>query len=333
MTEMMKAIELTSYDGVSGLRLVEKPVPTPGRDEVLVKVATASINPSDLMFIIGRYGFTKELPVVGGFEGSGTVIATGDTLMARYMKGRRVAFAVQESGDGTWAEYAVTKPTLCVPLIKGVTLEQGASLLVNPLTAWALIDIAKKGKHKAFVQNASAGALGRMITRLGDKMGLTSINIVRRQGQVDLLKSEGVKHVLNSSDPDFDQQLKSLAKALNARIAFDPVAGEMTGRVLHNLPTYSTIHVYGALSESASIVDPGQLIFGDKQIKGFWLATWLSRQGLINQLRTSTKVQRVLGSELKTTVQARYSLEDGIKGIEQYANNMTDGKVLLTNTV
>lgn len=333
MTKMMKAIEVTSYEGVSGLRLVEKPIPSPGRDEVLIKIAASPINPSDLMFIKGRYGFTKDLPVVGGFEASGTVIATGQGLMARYMNGRRVAFAVQQTGDGTWAEYAVTQATLCIPLIKEVTLEQGAALVVNPLTAWALIDIAKAGQHKAFVQNASAGALGRMIFRLGEKMGLTAINIVRRPAQVDLLKSIGAKHILNSSEPDFDAQLKALCRELDARIAFDPVAGEMTGRVLDNMPRFSTIHVYGALSEAACITDPGQLIFGDKHIKGFWLVSWLAKQGLINQLRTANKVQRVLASDLHTTVQARYSLDKGISGIEHYMNNMTDGKVLLTNTV
>ena len=70
--ETMTAIELRNYDGPDGLAVTQKPVPRPGRGEVLVKIAAASVKPSDLMFIQGRYGFSMPLPVVGGFEGSGS---------------------------------------------------------------------------------------------------------------------------------------------------------------------------------------------------------------------------------------------------------------------
>src|SRR5205085_1343735 len=111
---------------------VEKlPLPALRRGDVLVKIAAAPINPSDLVFLKNRYGIQKKLPVVPGFEGSGTVVAAHGRP-GRMLVGKRVAVRAPESGHGTWAQYMVCPAASCIPLLRGVTLEQGASLYVNP---------------------------------------------------------------------------------------------------------------------------------------------------------------------------------------------------------
>src|SRR5438105_7867402 len=100
---MMRALELTAYDGSGeNLRLVEKPIPRPGKGEVLVRMHAAAVNPSDLAFLSGLYGGApRKLPVVPGFEGSGTVVAVGGGLLPRFLRGQRVACTPPEDGDGT----------------------------------------------------------------------------------------------------------------------------------------------------------------------------------------------------------------------------------------
>jgi NADPH:quinone reductase-like Zn-dependent oxidoreductase len=68
----------------------DRPVLPPGKGEALVKVAAAPINPSDLGFIWGGYGFRKPLPCVPGFEGSGTIVAVGEGVNEARI-GERVA--------------------------------------------------------------------------------------------------------------------------------------------------------------------------------------------------------------------------------------------------
>src|SRR5215470_19279634 len=206
LPDTMRAVQLKDYEGKpASLTVAEVPVPRPGPGEVLVRVAASPVNPSDLMFITGNYGFKKPLPATPGFEGSGTVVETGSGMMARFMKGRRVACAAADAKNtgGMWAEYIVTSANFCVPLRKQVDFEQGATMLVNPLTAWALVDEARRGGHRAAVQTAAASALGRMLVRLGQKFSLPVINVVRRQEQADLLRGMGAEHVLNSADPGF----------------------------------------------------------------------------------------------------------------------------------
>ena len=85
----------------SGLGIEEVPVPVPQPGEVLVRMHAAPINPNDLLFLADVYEVKKPLPVVAGFEGSGTVVASGGGFIPRYMLGRRVA-CVAGNGGGTW---------------------------------------------------------------------------------------------------------------------------------------------------------------------------------------------------------------------------------------
>src|SRR5512143_3749985 len=77
------------------------PTPVPGPGQVLVRMAATTINPSDLGFLQGSYGFQKPFPVVPGFEGSGIVVAAGSGLLPHLLLGRRVACSAA-SGEA-WA--------------------------------------------------------------------------------------------------------------------------------------------------------------------------------------------------------------------------------------
>jgi NADPH:quinone reductase-like Zn-dependent oxidoreductase len=276
----------------------------------------------------GQYGVTKQLPTVPGWEGSGTVVVAGGGLAARFFLGRRVACAAPDRGDGAWADYMVTSAYRCLPLGRQVSDEQGAMMLVNPLSAWAMLDLARRGGHTAVVQTAAAGALGRMIFKLGRQAGMPVINIVRREEQVNLLKSMGALCVLNVNQPGFDDMLRELCREFKATMAFDAVAGEMTGRLLQAMPGRSEVIVYGALAGAACQLNPGQLIFKQQRVRGFWLSRWRPKFGLPGLLYAGWQVQNLLAHELQTEVQARLPLSEARAGLEMYVSGMSHGKVL-----
>ncbi|HST50853.1 MAG TPA: zinc-binding dehydrogenase [Pyrinomonadaceae bacterium] len=327
--ETMRVVELRSYDGgADSIVIAEKPVPRPGDGQVLVRIAAAPVNPSDLSFIRGTYGTVKRLPVVPGLEGSGEVVAAGGGLLARYLLGKRVACAAPTDGDGTWAEFMLADASHCIPLRKATGTEHAAMLIVNPFTAWALLATAKKLRAEAIVQTAAASALGRMIVRLAAARGVHIVNVVRRVEQVELLKREGAGYVLDSSADDFDEQLRGLCTRLRATVAFEAVAGEMTGRVLSAMPARSTAIIYGALSLRGCLVDPRSLIFERKSIRGFWLSDWLRRQNALKKFIVAGKIQKLLKDELKTEVRARLPLQRAVEGLREYESEMTRGKII-----
>jgi NADPH:quinone reductase-like Zn-dependent oxidoreductase len=328
----MIAVQLRAYDGKpENISVSEVPVPRPGPGQVLVHVAASPINPSDLMFIRGLYGFKKALPAIPGFEGSGTVVDAGAGMLPHWLKGRRVACAATDPSvtGGMWAEYVAVRARLCVPVRKQVDTEQAATMLVNPFTAWGLMDEARRGGHRAVVQTAAASALGRMVIRLGRRFSIPIINIVRRVEQVDLLHKEGAAHVLNSSETRFDTALREVCHKLGATIGFEAVAGEMSLRVLRAQPPRSRLLVYGALALQPCQIDPATLIFEEKRVEGFLVSVWLRRRNRLSQLRVANRIQDLLAEDLKTEIRARFPLKEVARALQEYESNMTGGKVLL----
>lgn len=329
LPDTMQALELHAYDGnPESLRLVEKPMPTPRSDEVLVKITAASINPSDLLLLRGEYGTLKTLPCVMGIEGSGQVVAAGTNLRARAMPGQRVACGCPDDCDGTWAEYCCIPVRYCMPLLPHISTVSAASLLVNPFTAWALVETARRRGHAAAVQTAAASSLGQMVLRLAQRFNYPMIHIVRRDAQVETLQALGAPYVLNSSTPDFDQQLHDLARQLGATFVMDAVAGTLTGRVLHALPDGACVAVYGLLSGEPCRVDADDLVFHGKRVEGFWLSEYFQGRSQLRLLQAGMHIQRMLTSELKTPVRACVPLEDATFALQLYASHMSEGKVL-----
>jgi NADPH:quinone reductase-like Zn-dependent oxidoreductase len=331
----MQALVLKAYNAdletaVRSLQLATRPVPRLKLRQVLVRMEAAPCNPSDLLFLQRMYGVVKTLPTVPGWEGAGTVVAAG-SLMGQWLVGRRVAVGSQSDQDGTWAEYFVADAFGCVPLRKDLNVEQGATLLVNPLTAVGLLDEAKKIGAKAVLQTAAASQAGRMIVRLAQDAGTPLVNIVRRPEQVDLLRELGAENVLNSTAPDFQQQLVNICTQLQVTAAFDAVAGAMTGQLLEAMPEGAVVFVYGALSEDAcSGLNPISLIFQNKRVEGFFLGQWIRQQGLLTVIRQSNRVQKLItGGQLQTTIQGRVGLDEAVEALLDYKDNMTAGKILI----
>lgn len=323
----MRALQLESFDGPEGLFVRELATPQPRAGQVLVKMHTAAVNPSDLMFLRGRYGVRREPPTTPGFEGCGTVVAAGSGLGKLWI-GRRVALATQ-GNFGTWAEYTIASAVQVFPLRHTISDEQGAMMLVNPLTAWALIDRAVRDKHRGVLLNAANSALGRMIIRTAAARGLRSVAIVRNASQVDALKTIGASAVVVSSDDQFAQQLAEACQAHHVGIGFDAVAGTMTGSMLKALPGGARVLVYGALSLEPVQVDVGTLLFGNRVVEGFWLTEWIRRHGMTRVVQAMIDIQGSLAHAMTTEVLATYALEQAAAGIRTYQNNMGAGKIVL----
>jgi NADPH:quinone reductase-like Zn-dependent oxidoreductase len=149
--------------------------------------------------------------------------------------------------------------------------------------------------------------------------------------QVDLLHELGADNVLDSSAPDFQQQLVGICTQLKVTAAFDAVAGAMTGQLLEAMSEGAVISVYGALSQDeCGGINPMSLIFQDKRVEGLFLAQWIRKRGLLNVIRQSNRVQKLIaGGQLHTTIQRRVGLDEAVEALLHYKDNMTAGKILI----
>ena len=281
------------------------PVPKPKPTQLLIKVSLASINPSDVMFLKGMYGQPRQKGQPAGFEGVGIVVATGDEPLARSFAGKRVAFATGISGWGSWAEYAVAEAAACIALIDTVRDEDGAAMIVNPLTALAMFDIVCQEGEKAFIVTAGASQLGKLIIALAKEEGFRPIAVLRRDDQIAMLKEIGAAYVLNSEAADFRTSLKEIVKAEQPRIFLDAMTGPLAAGIFHVMPKRSRWIIYGRLDTSTTpILEPGQLIFQHKVIEGFWLTEWMRKSRERRELAVMEAQKRFSDGRWATDVTA-----------------------------
>ena len=364
------------------MSLVDTPTPKPEPDEVVVRVDAAPINPSDLGLLFGaadmstaKASGTPSDPVVNatvppklmramagwlnqslpvGNEGAGVVIDTGSSEEAKKLLGKTVAVM-----DGAmYSQYKVVKASQCLMLLAGTTAEEGASCFVNPLSVLAMVETMKLEGHKALVfsqftsllalvHTAAASNLGQMLIRLCNKDGIGLVNIVRKQEQVELLKSMGAEYVCNSSAPTFRDDLTEALAATEATLAFDAIGGgTLAGQILtcmevaanqsakeynrYGSSTHKQVYIYGALGRGPTELNRN---FGMAWSIGGWLMPpFLDKIGT----EAAEKLRERVAAEIKTTFASKYTKKVSLAGalslpaIAAYGKQATGEKFLIT---
>jgi len=301
-------------------------VPRAGPGQVLIRVACSPVNPSDLHYIKGEYGQPRRRGTPAGFEGTGTVVAAGDAQGAALV-GKRVSFLA--SASGAWAELALTEASACVVLRDGVRDDDAAALLVNPLTALAMIALARQAGAHSIVLTAAASQLGRMLIELASERGMTTIAVVRRAGEEAALLARGAKTVLVSSAPDFAAQLDALVRAEKPRILLDAVGDQTAADIFLAMPAHSRWISYGMLADKGPcLAHMGQFVFSGKRIEGFWLSRWLRDASADERAAAESEAQRRFATGLwRTRAAACVRLADALRDLP--AALQLAGKVLL----
>jgi len=341
---------LVSSQGTLELSLHDIPVPAPTANEVLVRVEAAPINPSDLGLLTAGADMaaatvagTPERPVVtasvkagvlGGLaarldkslpvgnEGAGTVVATGTSAAAQALLGKTVGVA----GGAMYTQYRVVDAAACLVLPDDATAKDGASSFVNPLTALGMVETMRREGHSALVHTAAASNLGQMLVKICLADGVPLVNIVRKPGQEELLRSLGVVHVINSGSPSFEADLTEALKSTSATLAFDAIGGgTLASQILNGMEDAasasvaeysrygSTVHkqvyIYGGLDTGPTILTRN---FGMAWGIGGWLLTpFLQGAGA----ETIGRLRARVAAELTTTFASTYTREISLAGM------------------
>ncbi len=219
------------------ISLLEKPLPKLKPGQVLVKMLAAPINPSDLVYLMGKYGLPPVDGAFVGFEGCGIVVSANAGLYGKWLIGKRVAISAQPGGDGVWAEYAITKANYCLPVRKDISDVQASTIIVNPCTSVCLIERAIELGAKAVVINAAASQVGKGVIRYAKMRNVKTIATVRSKANVEILEKLGADKVLVSTDDEYKVELKEVCKRFQATVLLDAVADIDTPTVMSCMPT------------------------------------------------------------------------------------------------
>lgn len=311
------------------LRLSQRTLHRVPEGFVLVNMAMAPFNPSDIAFLQGSYNVSKPLPAVPGFEGSGRVVAVAGDVDQSWL-GQRVACFAGNETDGTWAAYVLARPEQLLVVDEQLSDAQAAIFLVNPFTARAMFDMALEQKCGAIALNAAGSSVAAWMRIFASRQGIETINIVRKAETRAQLQAQGVAHVLLSNEEDFDRQFGELAHRLDCRMAFDAVAGPLGGHMLNCMPDGSRLVVYGGLSnQPLADIDVLGLIFKKKHVRGFDLNHWWAITPSVEKQKLASEIAQLMLQQAPVPISATFGLDDVVQGIRYYLSHMSDGKVLL----
>ena len=192
----MKAIVVHEYGGPEVLKFEECPDPVPGRGEVLVRIAAASVNPIDYK---RRAGLTKgfyplQFPGLIGVDMSGTVVEVGPGVQG-FTAGNRV-FAM---ADNTYAELCVAKADILAEIPEGLDLFQAAALPLVTVTGNQLLSATGIKAGQTVMVVGAVGSVGRSAVFTAKEQGATVIAGVLKR-QTDEAKTVGADQVIATDD-------------------------------------------------------------------------------------------------------------------------------------
>ncbi|XP_036354660.1 enoyl-[acyl-carrier-protein] reductase, mitochondrial-like [Octopus sinensis] len=246
-------------------------------DELRLRVLMAPINPSDINMIQGRYGYLPSLPAVGGNECVAEIQQIGSNVK-NFKIGDRVFPA--EPGNGTWCENCNVKANEMIKLPVDVPSVVGASIVVNPCSAYRMVKDYGAQPGDYIIQNGATSGVGEAVIQFAKIFGIRTINVVRESTSDDIkqyLTDLGADYVITDKFLQ-SASMKNLIKDVGApKLALNCVGGQSATELFRNLGQDGVMVTFGAMARDPPKIPMGKFIFLNLKIVGFWLTQWKAK--------------------------------------------------------
>ena len=247
MADLPSSMRAVVADGVGGISLVERPIPVPGANEVLVKVAAAGVNRPDVLQRKGLYPPPPYAPDILGLEIAGEVIAAGEG--ADQLVRHKVCALVTGGG---YAEYCVAPAGTCLTVPKGLSLVEAAAMPEALFTVW--VNLFERGFAAdgdwVLVHGGTSG-VGTMAIALAKLFNLKIIVTCGTDGKCARALELGADAAVNYREQDFVEEVHRVTNRAGVNVVIDMVGGDYLPRNLACLAEEGR-HVSIAVQRGAS---------------------------------------------------------------------------------
>jgi NADPH2:quinone reductase len=225
----MRAIEIAKPGGPEVLTAVERTVPAPRADEILVKVAAAGVNRPDVLQRMGNYAPPPDASDLPGLEIAGEVVACGETV-TQWKSGDAVCALAPGGG---YAEYCAVPAVQALPIPKGLSAIEAASLPETFFTVWNNVyDRAKLAAGESLLVQGGSSGIGvtaiQMAVATGNRVLVTAGSDEKCAACVAL----GAEKAINYRRQDFVAEVKAATGGKGVDVILDMVGGDYVPREL-----------------------------------------------------------------------------------------------------
>jgi NADPH:quinone reductase-like Zn-dependent oxidoreductase len=306
----MQAIRIHEFGGSDVLTTDKVERPTPGANEVLVRIVAASVNPVDYKTREGRLPAIKreDLPITLGRDLSGVVEACGEDA-GHVMKGDAV-FAFIGRDRGAYAQYVLVRNTELAPKPDNLSHVEAAAVPLAALTAWqGLIDYGDLLPRERVLIHGAAGGVGHFAVQIAKAKGAWVAATCSKE-DMDFVQKLGADQVIDYKNQKFEDEVKDID------LVFDLVGGETQER------SFAVLKNGGALI--STLQEPDQMKARKKNLR----ASHYMAEPDFGELAEIGGL--LLSGKIKPHIAAIFPLKEAARAENLLDKGHVQGKVVLT---
>ena len=323
----MKAIEITQPGGPEVLRPCERPMPVAGAGEVLIRVHAAGVNRPDVLQRSGSYPPPPDASDLPGLEVAGEIVS-GDLDGSDFKKGDLVCALAHGGG---YAEYCVVPIGQCLPIPKGWSLLEAASLPETFFTVFGnVFDRAKLAAGESLLVQGGSSGIGVTAIQMATALGHRVFATAGTDDKCRACESLGAERGINYRSEDFVEVVKSLTGGKGANVVLDMVAGPYVNRELQCLADDGRLVIIALLGGATGEINFGEVLRRRLVITGSTLRPRpvTFKRHIAQQLRT--QVWPLLESgRIKPVIYKTFSLEQAADAHALMETSTHVGKIML----
>jgi putative PIG3 family NAD(P)H quinone oxidoreductase len=220
----MKAVIIQKFGDLEGSTLKTGiDIPRPSEHEVLIKVKAAGVNRPDILQRQGLYKVPSDASPIMGLEVAGEIVEAGEDVTKTKI-GQQVCALVPGGG---YAQYVLTNEAHCLPVPRGLSMEEAAGLCECLFTVW--INVVKLGQLKEnerFLVHGGSSGIGMFAIQVAKQLGATVLTTVKNEEKSDFCYSLGADKVVQYSRQDFYKIFKSNNEGQDIDLILDMIGGD-----------------------------------------------------------------------------------------------------------
>jgi NADPH2:quinone reductase len=318
--------------GVDDLHWKEQPTPEPGKGQVRVAIAAASLNFPDLLIVQNRYQIKPPLPFVPGAEYAGVVDAVGEGV--NHLKvGQAVACL---SGTGGFGTHTLAPASLCLPLPPGFPAVDAAAFIMTYATSWhALMDRAALKAGETVLVLGAAGGVGTAAIQIAKAAGAQVIAAASSEAKcqtgLDLGADAALNYSVHTPSGSLREEIRRLTDGRGPDVVYDPVGGEWAEPVFRSIAwrgRYLVVGFAGGAIPNLPLNLP--LLKGASLVGVFW-GEFAKREPDANAAMMGTLAQWYAQGKVKPRIHQTLPMSELKTAFTLMGSREVQGKLVLVN--
>ena len=265
MTDSMIAIEIAGFGGPEVLKPAERPVPRPGKGELLIEVAAAGVNRPDVMQRQGGYKPPPGASDIPGLEVAGRVAALGEGV-SDWRVGDPVTALV---AGGGYAEFCAAPAPQCLPIPKGLDAIQAGALPETFFTVWTnVFDRGRLRAGESFLVHGGSSGIGTTAIQLAHAFGARVFTTAGSPEKCAACVKLGADRAIDHRREDFVAVIEEATAGKGVDVILDMVGGSYINRNLKILAVEGRLVQIAYLQGGKAEIDLGQIMMRRQTLTG-----------------------------------------------------------------